>query len=99
MTPPLYKSWFELITHTPHREQTCRMRWIIFQFLAQPPYVNGHRARVNVLCASPNAIEQLLTGKDLFGMPRQQIEHVEFLCCQFDFGCAHLDNATQRVNA
>src|SRR5215207_2249066 len=50
-------SWFEFVTHTPHRKKAGGMRWVVFQFFAQPPHMDGHCARVNVLCTSPDPVE------------------------------------------
>lgn len=41
--------------------------------------VHRHRAGVDELCHPPDAVQQLVAGEDLSGMPRQKVEQVEFL--------------------
>src|SRR5512133_2575567 len=63
----------KLISHAPDRDQAGGIGWGALELLAQPPHVDGNRARIDILRAAPDPVEKLLTGEYLLGMPRQQI--------------------------
>jgi hypothetical protein len=44
--------------------------WVYFDLLTQAAHMNRDRSRIDILGAAPDALEQLLAGKDLFGVPR-----------------------------
>src|SRR5215212_6791866 len=90
---------FKLITHTPDGYQMRRVGRVCFDLLTQAADVDRHRAGVDVLRAAPDALQQLFTGKDLFWMPRQQIEHVKFFEGQFDRHVFDGDDSTARMDA
>src|SRR5688500_12967395 len=91
-------SWLKLITYPPDGQQARRFGWIGFNFFAQTPHMDSHRAGINILCATPDTFKQLLACKDLVWMLRQQIKHIELLDGQLNARLIYHDRATARVN-
>src|SRR5262249_40169854 len=72
-------SWIEAVADAPDRVQVERPARIGFDLLAQPPHVDGHRARVDCPLVAPDAGHQLVPGEDVAGMRGEEPEQLELL--------------------
>src|SRR3990170_4525501 len=67
---------FEFVAHAPHRLDELRLARIRFDLLTQAAHVDGHRARIDVFGEAPHVLQQLIPGKDLARVAREEPQQI-----------------------